>query len=385
MLLIEDAQYGDAGLLDFVDHLVDWARDAPIFVLVFTRPELDQSRPGFGTGRNRSTLTLDPLDDASMDALIDALVPDMPADARGGRQGQAEGIPLFAVETVRSLVDRDIVVPRDGVYRFVGTLGALSVPDGLRALLAARLDALNTDLRALVAEAAVSRLDLPRRFPRGRVGPTRGVGAGRAGRAAPPRGALDQRRSAVTAARGLPFRPGPVAPGGLRHHVTPRPQGHVISSWPRTCGSPFRADGDEVAEVISRHYLDALDGRCPTRPTWRTSATQAIDMLVRVRRAIRACGASRAAASSYVSRRRADRAQRRQLGRRRGGRRRRAMGAAPLARGTRLRSTSKRALVYAEQRRRPLRGDTDRPGPQRRVQAMAGDVLAEIGPPRRGP
>ena len=155
VLLVEDAQYADAGLLDFVDHLVDWAPSSPVFVLAFTRPELDQSRPGFGTGRNRSTLTLDPLDDASMDALIDALVPDMPGPARVAIAGQAEGIPLFAVETVRSLVDRDIVIPRDGIYRLVGDIGTLSVPDGLRALLTARLDALDADLRSLLSEAAI--------------------------------------------------------------------------------------------------------------------------------------------------------------------------------------------------------------------------------------
>ena len=87
VLLIEDAQYADAGLLDFLDHLVDWARDLPIFVLVFARPELDQARPGFGAGRNRVTLTLDPLDAVSMDALVDALVPGMPG--RPGRGSPA--------------------------------------------------------------------------------------------------------------------------------------------------------------------------------------------------------------------------------------------------------------------------------------------------------
>ena len=35
VLLVEDAQYADAGLLDFLDHLVDWARDLPVYVLVF--------------------------------------------------------------------------------------------------------------------------------------------------------------------------------------------------------------------------------------------------------------------------------------------------------------------------------------------------------------
>ena len=155
VLLVEDAQYADAGLLDFLDHLIDWSRDLPIYVLVFARPELGQARPGFGTGRNRITLTLDPLDAASMDALVDALVPGMPPAARAAVTGQAQGIPLFAVETVRSLIDRDIVQPVEGVYRLAGDVGELAVPDSLHALLAARLDALDPDVRRLVADAAV--------------------------------------------------------------------------------------------------------------------------------------------------------------------------------------------------------------------------------------
>ena len=87
VLLVEDAQYADSGLLDFLDHLTDWVRDLPVYVLVFARPELGQARPGFGTGRNRVTLTLDPLDAASMDQLVDALVPGMPP--RSGRRSPA--------------------------------------------------------------------------------------------------------------------------------------------------------------------------------------------------------------------------------------------------------------------------------------------------------
>jgi class 3 adenylate cyclase len=64
VLVVEDAQYADAGLLDFLDYLIDWSKDLPVYVLVFARPELGQARPGFGTGRNRTTLTLDPLDAA---------------------------------------------------------------------------------------------------------------------------------------------------------------------------------------------------------------------------------------------------------------------------------------------------------------------------------
>ena len=143
VLLVEDAQYADAGLLDFLDYLLDWSRDLPIFALVFARPELGLARPGFGAGRNRTMLTLDPLDAASMDQLIDALVPGMPESARSAVTAQAQGIPLFAVETVRSLIDRDIVRPIEGVYRLTGDIGELAVPDSLHALLAARLDALD--------------------------------------------------------------------------------------------------------------------------------------------------------------------------------------------------------------------------------------------------
>ena len=155
VLLIEDAQYADSGLLDFLDHLIDWVRDLPVYVLVFARPELGQARPRFGAGRNRSTLTLDPLDAASMDQLVHALVPGMPPAARAKITDQAQGIPLFAVETVRALIDRDIVQPVEGVYRLVGDIGELAVPDSLHALLAARLDALDPGVRRLVADAAV--------------------------------------------------------------------------------------------------------------------------------------------------------------------------------------------------------------------------------------
>ena len=108
-----------------------------------------------------------------MDALVDALVPGMPAAARAKITSQAQGIPLFAVETVRALIDRDIVQPVEGVYRLTGDVGELAVPDSLHALLAARLDALDPGVRRLVADAAVLGTTLPRR------GADRGVRAGR--------------------------------------------------------------------------------------------------------------------------------------------------------------------------------------------------------------
>ena len=299
LLLIEDAQYADEGLLDFMDHLVDWARDSPIFVVVFTRPELDSTRPGFGSGRNRSSLTLDPLDETSMAALTDALVPDMPEAARAAILSQAEGIPLFAVETVRSLVDRDIVVPRDGVYRLVGDLGELTVPDGLRALLAARLDALDSNLRSLVSEAAV----LGSTFPADSLMAVSAQDATsvRAGLAE----LLRREVLSISADRLSPQRGDYRFSQDLLRQVAydtmsrrDRKTRHLtVAAHLR---SVFRADGDEVAEVISRHYLDAL-AAVPDAPDVGEIRAQAITMLVRAGdRALRA-GAGWSAASNYAS------------------------------------------------------------------------------------
>ncbi|MGH9294957.1 MAG: adenylate/guanylate cyclase domain-containing protein, partial [Acidimicrobiales bacterium] len=105
VMLVEDAQHSDESLLDFFEHLIDWTRDLPIFVLLLARPGLEAIDSGYGVGRNRSTLSLDPLDDGSMSGLVELLVPGMPSGAREAITARAQGIPLFAVETVRSLID----------------------------------------------------------------------------------------------------------------------------------------------------------------------------------------------------------------------------------------------------------------------------------------
>ena len=79
----------------------------------------------------------------------------MPAGARSRIVDRAEGVPLYAVETVRSLIDRDLVVPRDGAYTLAGDIGDLDVPPTLTSLLAARLDLLSHDERELVKGLAV--------------------------------------------------------------------------------------------------------------------------------------------------------------------------------------------------------------------------------------
>jgi class 3 adenylate cyclase/predicted ATPase len=299
VLLIEDAQYADTGLLDFLDHLIDWSRDLPVYVLVFARPELGQARPGFGTGRNRITLTLDPLDPASMDRLVDALVPGMPAAARAAVTGQAQGIPLFAVETVRSLIDRDIVQPVEGVYRLTGDIGELAVPESLHALLAARLDALEEEVRRLVADAAV----LGSTFPAEALITVSGQDEP-AVRAA----LADLVRREVLSVSADPLSPErgsyQFAQQMLRQVAydtlsrRDRKARHLkVAAHLRAA---FPGDGEEVADVIARHYLDALDA-VPEDADAGQIRGQAITALIRAGERAERTGAPARAAASYAT------------------------------------------------------------------------------------
>jgi class 3 adenylate cyclase/tetratricopeptide (TPR) repeat protein len=156
VLVFEDLQWADSALLDFVEYLLEWSRAHPIFVLALTRPELAARRAGFGaSGRNATTLSLEPLSPTAMEELLDGFVPGLPDELRGRILERAEGVPLYAVETVRMLLDRGLLAREGDAYRPTGTIEALEVPETLHALVAARLDGLEPDERRVLQDAAV--------------------------------------------------------------------------------------------------------------------------------------------------------------------------------------------------------------------------------------
>jgi class 3 adenylate cyclase/tetratricopeptide (TPR) repeat protein len=156
VMVFEDLQWADSGVLDFIDHLVDWSRDRPIYLITLARPELLDRRTDWGLGRRSFTsLGLEPLDDASMRELLAGLVPGLPEAVTGRVLERAEGVPLYAVETVRMLLAEGRVTEDEGTYRPVGDLSDLSVPASLHALIAARLDALDPADRGLLHAASV--------------------------------------------------------------------------------------------------------------------------------------------------------------------------------------------------------------------------------------
>src|SRR5262249_36742531 len=152
----EDMQWPAASLPAFIEYLLDWSRDHPLFVITLARPELQERRPGWGAGqRSFTSLFLEPLSQEAMQALLDGLVPGLPELLRDQILARAEGVPLYAVETVRIPPDRGLLVEDGPVYRPTGEIETLEVPETLHALIAARLDGLSPEERRLLQDGSV--------------------------------------------------------------------------------------------------------------------------------------------------------------------------------------------------------------------------------------
>jgi class 3 adenylate cyclase len=136
VLVFEDLQWADDGLLDFVEHLADWVRDVSLLIVCTARPELLERRPAWGGGKpNATTLTLAPLSDEETAELIDALG----AETESGLLERAGGNPLYAEQFVRMLAER----------------GEGALPESVQGIIAARLDALAPEEKSLLQNAAV--------------------------------------------------------------------------------------------------------------------------------------------------------------------------------------------------------------------------------------
>jgi hypothetical protein len=223
----------------------------------------------------------------------------MPAAARAAITGQAQGLPLFAVETIRALIDRDIVQPVEGVYRLVGDIGELEVPGSLRALLAARLDALDPAARQVTADAAV----LGTSFPAEALIAVSGQDETAV------RAALAEllRREILTVSAD------PLSPERGSYQFTQdllrRVAYDTLSRRDRKARhlavaahlrQAFPGDGEEVAVVIARHYADALHA-VPADSDSEAIREQAITAYIRAADRADRTGAPAAAATGYAT------------------------------------------------------------------------------------
>ena len=135
VIVIEDLHWADDALLSFLDHLAEWTSGLPLVVIGTARPEFLERHPPTAPGL---TLSLSRLSENETGELLSRLLPgrSVPDDLRD-RSG---GNPLYAEELARMLTESG---------------GTEELPDSVAAIIAARLDTLDPERKALIADAAV--------------------------------------------------------------------------------------------------------------------------------------------------------------------------------------------------------------------------------------
>ncbi|HEX7148993.1 MAG TPA: AAA family ATPase, partial [Actinomycetota bacterium] len=157
VVVIDDLHWAQPALLDLVEQVVALAREAPILLVAVARPELLEQRPGWSGGRlNASTMLLEPLAAEESATLLEHLAGEatLPPDATDRITRTAEGNPLFLEELLAMLIEEGRL-RRDGQRWVANDLAAASTPPTIQALLAARLDRLAGEERALLDRASV--------------------------------------------------------------------------------------------------------------------------------------------------------------------------------------------------------------------------------------
>ncbi len=259
VLVFEDLQWADRALLDFIEYLLEWSRKCPLFVMALARPELADRAPNWGASRrNFTSLYLERLSDEAMDALLAGLVPGLSEEAREQILARAEGVPLYAVETVRMLIDRGLLVQEGAGYSPTGPIGTLDVPETLHALIAARLDGLTQDERRVVQDASV----LGKTFTRRAVAAAMGK----------PETALEPILTALIRKEVLGLQVDPRSPErgqyGFLQDLVRRVAYETLSRKERKAlhlaaarhlEESWGAEQDEVVEILASHYIQAFE------------------------------------------------------------------------------------------------------------------------------
>jgi class 3 adenylate cyclase/tetratricopeptide (TPR) repeat protein len=157
VIVLEDLHWADPALLAFTRHLVEWAAEVPLLVVCTARPELYDKAPDWCGGvRNLTPVALRPLSETDTARLIAALLGQamLPAELQGRLLERASGNPLYAEEVCRMLAEHGALERHGSTVRLV--LDAdLALPESIGALIAARLDTVPRDHRALLEDAAV--------------------------------------------------------------------------------------------------------------------------------------------------------------------------------------------------------------------------------------
>ena len=156
-LVLDDLHWADEGLLDFVEHVADWAQ-GPILILATARAELFETRPTWGGGkRNTASLYLDPLTQAEGEAMLEDLVPGpIPSELKRTIVERSEGNPLYVEEIVRKLIDDAVLRATEAsMWEVARPTEGVELPRSVQGLIATRLDGLPDDEKQVLQDASV--------------------------------------------------------------------------------------------------------------------------------------------------------------------------------------------------------------------------------------
>jgi class 3 adenylate cyclase/tetratricopeptide (TPR) repeat protein len=157
VFVFEDLHWADPAMLAFLEHLADWSEGVPILLVGTARPELYESQPTWASAaRNATRINLAPLSENETAVLISQLLEQavLPAEVQSVILERAGGNPLYAEEYVRLLRDRELLV-RKGRTLVLAEGAEVPFPEGIQALIAARLDTLPAERKQLLQDAAV--------------------------------------------------------------------------------------------------------------------------------------------------------------------------------------------------------------------------------------
>ena len=275
VLVFEDLHWADEGLLDFVDHLADWARGVPLLIVCSARPELLDRRPGWGGGKlNAQTLALTPLGDADSARLIGELLGRtlLPAETQSALLERAGGNPLYAEQYAL-------------LYRERGSVEELPLPETVQGIVAARLDGLSAEEKSVLQDAAV-------------IGKVFWTGALPGGRLDEVLHGLErkefvrrERRSSVEGQEEYAFRH--VLARDVAYGQIPRAdraeRHRVVAEWLESLGRP-----EDHADMLAHHYGAALD-------LVKAAGRDAAPLSERAREAFRAAGDRALSLNAFAS------------------------------------------------------------------------------------
>jgi tetratricopeptide (TPR) repeat protein len=153
---VEDVHSAEDAFLGLLEHVVDRA-EAPLLLLCTSRPELLERRPDWSGALPARRLVLEPLSEDDTLHVIDRLLGGsaLPGEAKQRIVALAEGNPLFVEHVLSMLVDDGLLVRTPDGWEPAGELAEFAIPGSIQAVLAARLETLSPEERAILEAASV--------------------------------------------------------------------------------------------------------------------------------------------------------------------------------------------------------------------------------------